>query len=177
MNKIKKIVITAAVLPMVFATASAYAFGGKGGQGMGGHGMDGRDFGGKCGGLDRGVMRQLDLTDEQEDKLRDLRDAKRDEMRAKFAGNQEELQAERQTYQTQVQDLVLAPTFDKGQAQTLAQAMVEKQTERRVQMLQTRHEMMSILTEDQKVQLKELQQERMQDCSERMQKKMSKFNN
>ncbi|WCE29531.1 CpxP family protein [Vibrio sp. SCSIO 43137] len=173
MNKTKKLVIAAAVLPMMFATASAYAFGGKGGHG--GHGMDRGDFGGKCGGMDRGMFRDLDLTDEQKDQFRDLKDAKRDQMRSKFSENAADWQAEMQAYQTQVQDLVLAADFDQQKAELLAKTMVEKQTERKVQMLQARHEMLSILTDEQKAKLKTLQQERMGECSERMQRKMDKF--
>ncbi|NOI66245.1 CpxP family protein [Vibrio sp. 99-8-1] len=171
MNKTKKIVIAAAVLPMMFATASAYAFGGK----DGGRGMDRDGFGGKCGGMDRGMLRDLDLTDEQKDQFQDLRQAKRDEMRGKFSENQAEFQAEMKAYQAEVQDLVLAADFDQQKAQELAATMVEKQTERRVAMLQARHEMMNILTDEQKAKVKELQQERMEQCSERMERKMSKM--
>lgn len=172
MNMTKKMVIAAAVLPMMFATASAYAFGGKGGQGMGGHGMGGEGFGGKCGGMDRGMMRDLNLTEEQKDQFRDFREAKRDEMKARFSENKTERQAEMQAYQTQVHELVLAKDFDEQKAQQLAQSMVEKQTERKVKMLQVRHEMLSILTDEQKTQLSELQQEKMQECSAKMEKRM-----
>jgi protein CpxP len=170
MKNAKKLVLAAAALPMIFGTASAYAFGGKhGGQ----DGFDGKGFGGKCGGFDRGIMRDFDLTDEQKDQFKELRKDKRGERKGKRGKFNAEDLTEMQAYQTKAQELVLADTFDEGQAQELAAKMVEKQAERRVQMLQAQHEMLSILTPDQKAKLKELQAERMQECSERIQERMA----
>ena len=166
MKTTKKLVLVAAALPLVFGTASAYAFGGKQG---------GKDFGGKCSN-DRGVLRQLDLTDEQEEKLEAMRDAKREERKAQRGADMTERMAEMQAYQAQVQDLVLADTFDEAQAQELAKAMVDKRAERRAESLKMKHEMLSILTPEQKAQYKELQAERMQECSEKMTKRMERRN-
>ncbi len=161
MKTTKKLVIAAAALPMLFATASAFAFGGKGGSDMDGHHGKFRSF-------DKGLIRQLDLTEEQKDQFRDLREAKRDEMQADRDTNREARQAEMRAQHAATQDLVLAADFDQAKAEELAASMVEKQTERRVMMFATQHEMMSILTDEQKEQLKELQAERMDEMSERM---------
>ncbi len=169
MKPAKKLMLAAVVLPLTLGSAGAFAFGGKG-QNKGP-----RD---ECGpGMDRGIMRQLDLTDAQKDQLTALRDAKREEMRNKNAADRDTRQAERQAYHAKVQALVLADNFDEAQATALATEMVEKQTERRVEMLQKRHQMLNILTPEQKTEFVKLQDERIQECGVRMQKRMSKPNN
>ncbi|MBW3697312.1 periplasmic repressor CpxP [Vibrio sp. T187] len=162
MKMTKKLVLAAAALPLVFGTASAYAFGG----GKGDH----KDMRGKCGGFDKSMMRQLDLTEDQKQQLKDMREASRDEMKGKHG----EKFAGMQANHAKVQELVLADTFDEAAANELATQMVEKQAERRVAMLKKQHQMMSVLTAEQKDQLKELQQERMQKCSDKMEKRFAK---
>ncbi|MGC9400887.1 CpxP family protein [Vibrio genomosp. F10] len=164
MNTTKKLVLAAAVFPLMFATASAYAFGGKS------HNQGGE---GKCsGGFDRGIMRQLDLTEEQKSQMQALRETTKGDKKAQRQAGSEEKRALMQAHQKQVQALVLADTFDEDAANALASEMVEKQTERRVNKLKDQHKMLSLLTDEQKSQFVELQQERMQKCSDKMQKKM-----
>ncbi|WP_117236246.1 CpxP family protein [Vibrio maerlii] len=167
MKNIKKIVIAAAVLPMALTSASAYAFGGK---------DSGQHKGGMCGGGDmgKGMMRDLDLTDEQKEQFKEMRKAGKEQMKAKFAENGADMMAARQAQQAKVSDLVLADNFDEAAARALASEMVEKQTERRVNMLKKQHEMLSILTPEQKVKFKELQAEKMQKCQEKMEKRKNK---
>lgn len=172
MKTAKKLVLAAAVLPLALSTASAYAFGGKHGGGK-----DFRDFGGKCGGFDKGALRQLDLTDEQEDQLEALRDAKREERRSGRGERMAERMTEMQEYNAEVQELVLAADFDEEQAKALASKMVEKQADRRVEMLKARYDMLNILTDEQKAELKEIQAERMQECSERMAERIADRSN
>ncbi len=169
MKSAKKLVLAAVVLPLTLGTAGAFAYGGKNQQ------KGPRD---ECGpGMDRGIMRQLNLTDAQKDQLQTLRNEHRDEMRGKNSADRDARRAERQAYHAKVQELVLADTFDEAQATALAKEMVEKQTERRVQMLEKRHQMLNILTPEQKTEFVKLQGERMQECSDRMQKRMNKPNN
>ncbi len=169
MKRVNKLMLAAVVLPLTLGSAGALAYGGKGPN------KGPRD---ECGpGMDRGIMRQLDLTDAQKEQLTALRNAKRDEMRNKNSADRAARQAERQAYQAKVQELVLADNFDEAQATELAKEMVEKQTERRVEMLQKRHQMLNILTPEQKTEFAKLQGERMQECRVRMQRRMSKSNN
>ncbi len=168
MKSAKKLVLAAVVLPLTLSAAGALAYGGKNQQ------KGPRD---ECGpGMDRGIMRQLDLTDAQRDQLQSLREANRAEMRGKNSADRDARIAERQAYHAKVQALVLADSFDEAQATALAKEMVEQQTERRVQMLERRHKMFSVLTPEQKAELVKLQNERMQECGERMQRHMSKPN-
>ena len=162
MKAAKKLVLTAVVLLLALGTASAFAVGGKGHH---------RGPQGECGvGIDRSMMRQLDLTGEQKDQLKELRKTSKQEMKAKFSENFQAKQAERQAHQKKVQALLLADTFDRAAADELAKQMVEKQSERRVRMLEKQHQMLSVLTPEQKTNFVELQKERMQECGEKMKK-------
>ncbi|MCG9785052.1 CpxP family protein [Vibrio brasiliensis] len=165
MKLAKKVVLAAAVLPLALGTASAYAFGGKDHK-KGGHGECG-------GGFDRGIMRQLDLTDAQKDQLKEMRESGKQEMKAAFKENFEARHAEKQAQHAKVQQLVLADNFDQAAANELAKSMVEQQTERKVKMLEKQHKMLSILTPEQKAKFVELQQERSTECAEKMQKRFS----
>ncbi|EKO3786516.1 CpxP family protein [Vibrio harveyi] len=168
MKTAKKLVLAAVVLPLTLGTASAFAFGGK----------DHKGHRGECGmGMDCGIMRQLDLTDAQKDQLKEMREANKAEMKAKFADGKEARMAERQAHHEKVQALLLADNFDAAAANDLAKEMVEKQTERRVKMLEKKHQMLSVLTPEQKTKFVELQKERQQKCGEKMQKRMEKHHN
>ncbi|GEA23949.1 CpxP family protein [Vibrio harveyi] len=168
MKTAKKLVLAAVVLPLTLGTASAFAFGGK----------DHKGHRGECSmGMDRGIMRQLDLTDAQKDQLKEMREANKAEMKAKFADGKEARMAERQAHHEKVQALLLADNFDAAAANDLAKEMVEKQTERRVKMMEKKHQMLSVLTPEQKTKFVELQKERQQKCGEKMQKRMEKHHN
>lgn len=168
MKLAKKVVLAAAVLPLALGTASAYAFGGKD------HNNGGNGRHGECGGgFDRGIMRQLDLTDAQKTQLQEMREAGKKEMKAAFKDNFEARHAEKQAQHAKVQQLVLADNFDQVAANELAKSMVEQQTERKVKMLEKQHKMLSILTPEQKAKFVELQQERSTECAEKMQKRFS----
>lgn len=166
MKLAKKMVLAAVILPLTLGTASAFAYGGKGHH----KGQDG-----ECGmGMDRGMMRQLDLTDAQKDQLDAMRDGNRAQMKEKRQGNFEANQAERQAHHAKVQALLLAENFDQAAANELAKQMAEKQAQRRVKMMEKQHQMLSILTPEQKAKFVELQNERMQECGEKMQKRMER---
>ena len=159
MNTVKKFVLVAAVIPVAFASTSVLAFGGKGDH-----------QGGRChGGMERSLFKQLDLTSEQKDKLQELRSANKAEMKAHRQANRAANRAELQSYHAKVQKLVLADNFDQNAANELAKQMVEKQTERRVQMLEKRHQMLSVLTPEQKAKFVQLSNERMEKCADKYQ--------
>lgn len=116
-------------------------------------------------------MQQLDLTADQQAKLKEMRGANRDQMKNEFKGQK---QAQMQAHHAKVQALVLADNFDEAAANELAKEMVDQQVSHRVKMLEKRHDMLSVLTPEQKVKFQELQQERMQKCMANGQKKMKK---
>ncbi|MDD1782078.1 CpxP family protein [Enterovibrio sp. ZSDZ35] len=148
----KRIAATVIALPLMMGSMSAMAFGGGHHEGKG-------MMGGKH------LLRGVELTDVQKDELRTLREENREEMRAGKDNFRTQMMAERQ----QMQDLMLADNFDEAAVRGLAEKMSQQQVERRIEMAKKRHEMMSILTPEQKAQVKE----NMAKMAERHQKRMS----
>ncbi|MCG9684620.1 CpxP family protein [Vibrio sp. Isolate23] len=163
MKTTKKLILAAVILPLTLGSASAFAFGGKDHK-KGHHG----EFG-----FDRGIMRQLDLTDAQKEQIKVLRETSKTEMKAELKQNFETRHAEMQANKEKLQALVLADTFDKATANELAKQMVEQQTARKVKMLEKQHQMLSILTPEQKTKYVELQKERAEKRFNKMQERLS----
>ncbi|PWI33732.1 stress adaptor protein CpxP [Vibrio albus] len=164
MKSMKKLVLAVAVLPIALGTASAYAFGGpNGGGAMGGPG----DY---CsGGFGPRMLDDLNLTNEQLGQLRDLRTARRADRLAQRDTRRTERQEYREEHQKAMQELMLSDEFDEAKAMQLAkemsQQMAEQRAEQQVIRMQAQHEMLSILTADQKAKLKELQSQRLEQCA------------
>ncbi|MEJ2764504.1 CpxP family protein [Photobacterium sp. MCCC 1A19761] len=148
----KKMLAMVIALPLALGSASVLAYGHHGkGEGRGGCGMeDGRH-----------LMQELDLSDAQQQQLKAMRQSKREAMKA--GGNREQMQAHHQ----QMQALMMADTFDEAAARTLAQSMIDQQVERRVAMMKNRHEMFSMLTDEQKTRFQQLMNERQAQCEQR----------
>ncbi|MER2498485.1 CpxP family protein [Vibrio neptunius] len=161
MKTAKKLLLAAMILPLTLGTASAFA---AKDHKKGSHG----EFG-----FDRGIMRQLDLTDAQKEHIKTLRETSKTQMKAEFKQNFEAHHAEMQANKEKLQALVLADTFDQVAANELAKQMVEQQTERKVKMLEKQHQMLSILTPEQKTKYVELQKERAEKRFNKMQERLS----
>lgn len=159
MTTFKKTLVMAIALPLALGSASALAFGG--GNHNGGH------HGGKgyCGGGQEGhkVFRELDLTDTQQQQMKALRQANREAMKGNYGENHAAMQVSHQ----QMQALLLAEDFDETAVRGLAQQMSEQQVERRMAMLAKRHEMLNILTPEQKTKYQQLKAERAEQCEAR----------
>lgn len=153
----KKLILASVVLPLIIST-SAFAFGGENHKGP--HEECRPGFG-----FDRGIMKNLDLTDTQKDQLKTLRQANKDEMKKRFSENKPktEMRAERTQ---KMNNVLLADTFDPAKATALAQAFANKQVERQVDILSKQHKMLSILTPEQKAKFVELQKEHLEDCND-----------
>lgn len=155
MNSFKKTLVMAIALPLALGSASALAYGG----GKSHHGGKGG-----CGMMDGGkkMFRALDLTSEQKTQMKELRESHREQRQA----NDDVREARKASHQ-QMQQLLLAENFDEAAIRQLAQQMSEQQLDRRVAMLKNRHEMLNILTPEQKTKLQQLQSERMAKCEAR----------
>ena len=138
MMTFKKTLALAIALPLALGSASALAYGG--GKHHNGHGGKG------CGMDDSRMFRQLDLTDAQKTELKELRQANKENMRGKMGERHAEMRAQHQ----KMQQLVLSEDFNEAEVRALAEEMSEQQVERRVAMLKQRHEMMQVLTAEQK---------------------------
>ena len=155
MTSFKKTMALAIALPLALGSASALAYGGgklHGGKGFCGAGPEGRNG-----------LYELELTVDQQKQLKALREANREAMQA----NRGERRAAMQEEHQQMQSLLLAENFDEQAVRALAQKMSEQQLERRVAMLKNRHEMLKILTPEQKTKLQELQAKRAERCEAR----------
>ncbi len=150
MKMAKKLILASLVLPLAISAGSAFAYGGK----------DHRGSHNDCrSGMDRGMMKDLNLTDEQKTQLKELRQANKDTMKR---GGKEPAQQE--AHRNQLNELLLADTFDSAKAKALAEQMSGKHTERQVEKLSKQHQMLSILTPEQKTQFIEQQKKHMEEC-------------
>ncbi|NAW70759.1 CpxP family protein [Vibrio sp. V27_P1S3P104] len=147
MNMTKKWVLTAMVLPLTLGSASVFAYGG-------GKGKPNHD--GLCGmHHERTMARELQLTPEQQSQINALREQHRQIMQEKrTSGPRDAMRSLRE----QERQLMLAADFDQAAATELAKQMVDIHIEHRVDRIKNRHQMMSILTDEQKDKLQTLQQ-------------------
>ena len=161
MKVTKKILLAAMTLPFTLGAVNAFA------SGDNAHHKDHRGMHNE-----RGIMHQLNLTDDQKSQLKSMRKANKEEMKARFNHHKEARLAERKAYDQKEQALVLADNFDKAAANQLAKEMAEKQVQRRVAMLEKKHQMLSILTPEQKAKYSELRAEKQQNCAKKFQRLM-----
>lgn len=151
MNMTKTMILAAVALPLAIGSASVLAYG------KGKHAEHQQQ---RCGlHSEKGIVSQLNLTTEQQSQLKALREEHRQAMQdQRGRGSRDEMS----TFREQERALMLSADFDRAAANELAKQMVDKQVERRINMLEKRHQMMSILTNEQKTQLQTLQQECME---------------
>ncbi|GGN30772.1 MULTISPECIES: CpxP family protein [Marinomonas] len=159
MKTAKKLILASIVLPLILSTTSVFAHGGKEPQGP-------RH---ECRpGLDRDMMKELNLSDSQKEQFKELRQSNKEAMKERFKDKPQADDAMRDAHFNKLNDLLLADKFDPAKATALAQEMANKQVERQVNMLSNQHKMLSILTPEQKAAFIELQKERMEDCADDM---------
>ncbi|MGR5208288.1 Spy/CpxP family protein refolding chaperone [Vibrio sp. PNB23_22_7] len=155
MKRLKSRTIEMLILPLVFASTSAIADN---------HGQKyDEKFHDKCGismNLDRGMMNQLDLTDEQKAKLKSIREAHKQEKEQTYVNQK----AEQKDRHQRMQSIVLESEFNHAKANGFAQEVAAIQAERRVQMMKNKHEMLSVLTTEQKTKFVQLQDDRQKEC-------------
>lgn len=161
-RKMKATVAMVLAVPMLLGSVSALAEGGK---------YHGKGHYGDCGGprAERGIMQSLDLTDAQKEQMRSLRESNKAEMRENMAQGREAMKANHD----KMQDLLLADNFDENAVRDLAKQMSDQQIERRVSMMKKRHDMLNILTAEQKAQYKTLKAEKQAECMAKWQEKHS----
>ncbi|KDM90637.1 hypothetical protein EA58_16140 [Photobacterium galatheae] len=156
----RRVAIVLAV-PLMLGSVSALASG---------KGHHGRDFDG-CGGphADRSILRSLNLSDAQKAQMRSLRESYKDGMREQMMQGREAMQANHD----KMQALMLADNFDENAVRALAKQMSDQQIDRRVAMMKQRHEMLNLLTPEQKTQYKNLRAEKQAECTAKWKEKYS----
>ena len=158
MKMAKRLIIASIVLPLTLSATGAFASGGK-------HHKNRHD---DCRpSLDRG-MKELNLTDNQKEQFKTLRQANEAERQAKHKGEPKQREAMREARANKLNTLLLADKFDPAKATEIAQGMSKKRVERQVQMLSKQHKMLSILTPEQKEKFIDLQKKRLEKCGDGM---------
>lgn len=114
---------------------------------MVGAGMRGGDFGGF------GAMRALDLSEAQQDKIFALRHDLAPKMR-------EQMKAVREA-SVNLRELMEADKYDEARVKDLADARAAAMSEMTQMRLQTEHQVVQLLTEEQRAKLKEIKAQRM----------------
>lgn len=158
MKMAKKLILASVVLPLVLSTGSAF---GNNGQ---------KDHHECRPELDRGMFKELNLTDKQKEQLKTLRQSNKADHKAKRDNANPEQHKEMQEQRLeQLNNLLLAEKFSPAKATEIAKEMNQKSIKRQVERLNQQHEMLRVLTPKQKNAFIELQKERLADCSEKMQ--------
>lgn len=155
--KAKRLTALLVALPLAFGATQALA------DRDGGHHGDR-----KHGGMEKRIWKELNLTDAQKEELKTLRQSQFDNMRDNMSDNMES----RMQQHKEMQSLLLKADFDENAVRQLAQQQVEAQVERRVAMAKHRHEMLSVLTDEQKTKFVELTEKHMEKRQQHWQKKI-----
>ncbi|MBL4829848.1 MAG: periplasmic heavy metal sensor [Aliivibrio sp.] len=151
----KRVIIGALALPLVMGSTAALAFGGGNG---GGHHGD-RMGGGKCDMMSgKRALKQLDLSEQQQTEFKDLMATHRSAMQDRQPNS------ELQQLKQQMNTLLLNADFNEDEVRSLATQMSTLQVDKKVEMAQKRHQMLNILTEEQKIEFQEAQQQMMVKC-------------
>ncbi len=143
----------ALILPLAIGSTNALAKGGKKGE---------------CKmGFERGIFRKIDLTEEQKTQIKDMMEQRRESCKVQKEAQREAHMAEKKALKANEHKLILADSFDEQQANELATQMIDAHKSRYVESLKARHELMSLLTDEQKAQVEQLMAERMEKAGER----------
>ncbi|KJF81311.1 Spy/CpxP family protein refolding chaperone [Photobacterium angustum] len=153
MKIFKKTMMMAIAVPMVLGSMSVMAAPNS-------HGMKGHHG-------ELGLFKQLELTDTQKAEMKTLREKDREAMKAERQANRSEMQADHKA----LDKLVLADNFDEQAVSQLVDRMSEKQAEHRVERLKQRHQMLNILTPEQKAKYVELKQQHAEKRFMKLEKK------
>ncbi|MFV0574246.1 MAG: CpxP family protein [Vibrio sp.] len=161
----KKSALVLLAAPLAFGSVSALAAGPSGHSPMMGHGQ-------KCGmGMERGIWKQLDLTDAQKDQLKTLREKDREAMKKGFAEHKDEMKANHD----KMDALVMADNFDQAAVESLAKNMADQGAKVQVAMAKSRHDKFAVLTADQKEKFKTLKADQEKDCAAQWEKMKDRF--
>lgn len=146
----KSIALFIAASSMIVSTG-AMAFGNMG------HGDEKNQC--KMGG-DRALLKQLELTDEQQKQLADVQDKNNAAKRASIKNN---MQAYKDAMEA-MNSIIYADKFDEAQAKEVATKAADYQIKNQVEIAKGRYDMLQVLTAEQREQFKTLEAENMQNC-------------
>ncbi|SBS25197.1 periplasmic repressor CpxP [Marinomonas aquimarina] len=150
MNLSKKLIVAAIALPL-FA-GSAFADGDRSGKGR--HHQERHTCASEA-----GAFQQLSLSEAQQAELKKLRKSHREQMMQQREQHKERMSAHQAEKNERVKKILLAPTFDSNAAQQLADDAAAMLASMTVKKLAFEHELVSVLTAEQKQQYISLKQD------------------
>jgi Spy/CpxP family protein refolding chaperone len=151
MKGLRSITAGAAIVALL-GTGAAFAQGGPGGRRSGGPGGPGPfGFGGRGGGIDL-PLRDLNLTDVQQQQIKDIRERHRSEAQQIGERLRAAADAERKAVQSD--------PVNEGLIRSTAQQLAEVQADAAILAAHERTEMLTVLTAEQQAQLKKIQADR-----------------
>jgi Spy/CpxP family protein refolding chaperone len=145
-HRYRTVIVSALVVALLAGGGMLYA------QRQGGPGPDGRGPGGFARGAIIAGLRSLDLSDAQQQQVREIAQRHRDQMRTAGEGVAKALDAQRAAVET-------VPT-NEGLIRSTTQALAEAQTEMALLQSQVHSEIFSILTPEQQDKAKQLREQR-----------------
>lgn len=183
MKNVNKTLLAAIILPLTLGSASALAFGGgqhkgdslDGDRAERGMSMHKSGHKGQIQAMNLRLFKQLDLSDAQKDKIKDIFEESHDQRRDGRGEGYNNMSKARQ----QMQDLTLTDNMDESAVQALAEQAVSAQTEKQVDRLlshaQLENKIYNVLTPEQKNKLKELKKEQDEKRMQRMQNQIKQL--
>jgi periplasmic protein CpxP/Spy len=158
MTRFRVFALTAVLAGVVggITFAQAQGPGGRGGGGFGGFGGPGRGGPGGPGGL---PLRALNLSEAQQDQIKQLME--------QYRTQNENIGAQLRTAMEAQRKAVDTIPVDEGLIRSTTQALVEAQTEMAIQQARLHSEIFALLTPDQQAQARKLQAERGQPQRQR----------
>lgn len=120
-------------------------------QAHGQHGDHHTEHHGKMHHHGMGMLKQLDLTEEQKTQVKAILDKQR--------GTMKNAMSERRTHREEVRTLVEAPEFDRAKAAALIKKQQARELDAKLDMLQTQHDIYKVLTPEQREKARTLRAE------------------
>ncbi|WP_133013383.1 Spy/CpxP family protein refolding chaperone [Marinomonas flavescens] len=158
MKMAKKIILATIMFPIALGTASAFAAsnGDKNNQ-KGDHKNPRMEQCAPGLNLTPRIIKRLDLTDAQKQKIKALRQANGAEMKVKMA-----------KHDKQMNELLLADKFDKSKATAMVKEEQNNRVERQVNRLEKQFQTLNILTPEQKAKFADIEKKQHQKCGDKM---------
>ncbi len=152
---IKKLILGMVILPLSLASTSALAA----------HHEDDKKCMMK---VEKKAFKELNLSDSQKEKLAELRKSYKEKNKARKEQRQQlkvDIKTARKAEKQEMQNLILANNFDEQAVRNLIEKMLQPKIDSRVEMARQRHQMMNVLTAEQKTKFKTYSDKHAADCA------------
>ncbi|MGB2079974.1 MAG: Spy/CpxP family protein refolding chaperone [Vibrio sp.] len=160
--KMKKTLIALIALPMMLGSATAMAKGDGHGEHRGHRG-------------EQGIFKQLDLSDAQKEQIKEIHKQNREAKKADRDANRKAHAGEKKAQMDKLNSLIMAEKFDEDAVRDLIQNMESKRLEGKVQFAKEQHDILQVLTPEQRTKLQELRKEKREARMEKMKERVDQW--